>query len=71
MGLVARALPSAEAEFREWRYQQRELKVVVEDPDPDPIEYVRSLEAEPLFDQVKAEPARGDNRLEITLRVRE
>ena len=71
MGLVDRALPSAEAEFREWRYQQRELKVVVEDPDPDPIEYVRSLEAEPLFDQVKAGPARGKNRLEITLRVRE
>ena len=71
MGLVDRALPSAEAEFREWRYQQRELKVVVEDPDPDPIAYVRALEAEPLFEQVKAEPARGDEgRLEITLRVR-
>ena len=71
MGLVGRALPSAEAEFREWRYQQRELTVVVEDPDPDPIAYVRALEAEPHFDQVRAEPARGENRLEITLRVKE
>ena len=70
MGLVDRAIPSAEAQFREWRYQQRELKVIVEDPELDPITYVRSLEAEPLFDQVKAEPARGDNRIEITLRVR-
>ena len=71
MGLVDRALPSAEAEFREWRYQQHELKVVVEDPDPDPIAYVRALEAEPLFEQVRAEPARGgEGRLEITLRVR-
>ena len=70
MGLVDRAIPSAEAQFREWRYQQRELKVIVEDPELDPITYVRSLEAEPLFDQVRAEPARGDNQIEITLRVR-
>lgn len=70
MGLVDRALPSAQAEFREWRYQQRELELVVEDPDPDPIAYVRALEAEPLFEQVRAEPARGEGRLEITLRVR-
>ena len=70
MGLVDRAIPSAEARFREWRYQQRELRVVIEDPDLDPITYVRSLEAEPLFDQVRAEPVRGDDRLQITLRVR-
>ena len=70
MGLVDRAIPSAQAQFREWHYQQRELKVIVEDPDPDPIKYVRALEAEPLFDQVRAEPARGDDRMEITLRVR-
>ena len=74
MALVDRALPSAEAEFREWRYQQRELRVIVTDPEPDPIAYVRRLESEPLFEQVKAEPARGEhgeNRLEITLRVRQ
>lgn len=70
MGLVDRAIPSAQARFREWHYQQRELKVVVEDPDLDPITYVRALEAEPLFDQVRAEPVRGDDRLRITLRVR-
>ena len=70
MGLVDRAIPGAEAQFREWHYQQGELRVVVEDPQLDPIAYVRSLEAEPLFDQVRAEPARGDDRLEITLRVR-
>ena len=70
MGLVDRAIPSADARFREWHYQQRELKVIVEDPDLDPITYVRSLEAEPLFDQVRVEPVRGDDRIEITLRVR-
>ena len=70
MGLVDRALPSAGAQFRVWRYQQRELKVIVEDPDLDPIAYVRSLEAVPLFEQVRAELAPGDNRLEITLKVR-
>ena len=70
MALVDRALPSAEAEFREWHYQQRELRLVVTDPAPDPIAYVRALESEPLFEQVKAEPARGEARLEITLRIR-
>ena len=70
LGFVDRALPNAEAEFREWRYQQRELKVVIDDPRPDPIAYVRALEAVPIFDQVRAEPARGEGRLEITLRVR-
>ena len=70
MALVDRALPSAEAEFREWRYQQRELRVIVTDPAPDPIAYVRALESEPLFEQVKAEPAPGDDGLEITLRIR-
>ena len=69
MGLVDRALPGSQAKFREWRYQQSELTVLVEDPDLDPITYVRSLEAVPLFDRVRAEPARGDNRIEITLRV--
>ena len=70
MGLVDRAIPGSEARFREWRYQQRELTVLVEDPDLDPIEYVHSLEAEPRFERVRAEPARGDNRIEISLRVR-
>ena len=70
MALVDRALPSVQARFREWRYNQRELTVIVEDPDPDPITYVRSLEAEPLFDQVRAEPARGESGIVITLRVR-
>ena len=69
MSLVDGAIPSAEAKFREWRYQQGELRVIVEDPDLDPIAYVRSLEAVPLFARVRAEPVRGDNRIEITLKV--
>ena len=70
MSLVDRALPNAEAEFREWRYQRGELRLIVTDPALDPIAYVRALEAEPLFGEVKAAPARGDERLEITLRIR-
>lgn len=70
MGLVDRAIPGPAAQFWEWRYQQRQLKVVVEDPDLDPIAYVRSLEAEPLFEHVRAKPAAGgDDRIEITLRI--
>ena len=70
MSLVDGAIPNAKAKFREWRFQRGELRVVVEDPDPDPIEYVRSFEAVPLFAQVRAEPGRGENRIVITLKVK-
>ena len=71
MDAVGRAIPSPEAEFREWRYQRGELTVLIEDRKPDPIAYIRSLEALPLFDQVKAKPSRHRDHLEITLKVRE
>lgn len=69
MGEVDRALPSASAEFHEWRYQRGELTILVEDADPDPISYVRALEAHPLFSQVRAEQARKAGRLKISMQV--
>lgn len=69
MGEVDRALPSASAEFHEWRYQRGELAILVEDTDPDPISYVRALEAHPLFSQVRAEQARKAGRLKISMQV--
>ena len=71
MDAVDRAIPSPDAQFREWRYQRGELTVLIEDRKPDPVSYIRSLEALPLFDQVKAKPHRGRDRLEINLKVRE
>ena len=71
MAALDRAIPSADAEFREWRYRQGELTVSVEDRNADPISYIRSLEALPLFEEVKAEPRPGRGMLEITLKVRE
>ena len=71
MNEMDRAIPSANAELREWRYQQGVLTVSIEDQHPDPIAYIRALEAVPLFTQVKAEPGSGRDRLEITLTVRE
>ncbi len=71
MNEMDRAIPSANAELREWRYQQGELTVSIEDRHTDPIAYIRALEAVPLFTQVKAEPGPGQDRLEITLTVRE
>ncbi|MDE0242001.1 MAG: hypothetical protein OXQ84_17720 [bacterium] len=70
MGLVDSAIPSPEARFRQWSYQQRELTVVVEDESADPIAYVRSLEAEPMFEQVEAKQGRRDNEILMTLVVR-
>ena len=69
MGLVDQAVPSDSARFQTWRYQQRQLLFVVEDADLNPIEYIRSLEAQPLFGQVATQPTRSPNRFEITLRV--
>ncbi|MDE0364515.1 MAG: hypothetical protein OXP09_02960 [Gammaproteobacteria bacterium] len=71
MNQMDRAIPNANAELREWRYQQGELAVSIEDRHADPIAYIRALEAVPLFTQVKAEPGPGQDRLEITLTVRE
>ena len=71
MDAVDRAIPSPDARFREWRYQRGELTVLIEDRRPDPVSYIRSLEALPLFDQVKVKPHRGRERLEINLKVRE
>ncbi len=70
MGLVDAAIPSADARFRQWSYQQRELTVVVEDESADPIAYVRSLEAEPMFEQVKASQGRRESEIQMTLVVR-
>ena len=70
MSVVDGAIPNADATFEQWNYQQRELTVVVEDANLDPIAYIESLEAEPLFNEVRTELARDANRLEITLEVR-
>lgn len=70
MGLVDSAIPGPDARFRQWSYQQRELSVVVEDENADPIAYVRSLEAQPMFEQVEATQGRRENEILMTLVVR-
>ena len=71
MNRVDRAIPSPKAEFREWRYRQGELRISVEDRNPDPIAYIRALEAVPFFERVRAEPGPRRDRLELTLTVAE
>lgn len=70
MGLVDQAMVGDTARFHQWRYQQGELRVIVEDPNLDPIAYVRALEAVPLFDQVQVGQSRRNDQVEVTLRVR-
>ncbi len=70
VGLADQAVPGDSARFYQWRYQQGELRITVEDPNLDPIAYVRALEAVPLFDRVQVGQSRRGNRVEITLRVR-
>ena len=70
MGAVDRAIPSADARFRQWSYQRPELTVVISDENPDLIAYIRSLADEPMFDEVVAEQGRRENEIQITMRVR-
>ena len=70
MNEIDRALPSENAELKEWRYQQGRLTVLIEDQRPDPVAYVRALETVPTFSQVRAVPVPGSDRLEITLTVK-
>ena len=70
IGLADQAVPGDSARFYQWRYQQGELRLTVEDPNLDPIAYVRALESIPNFDQVQVGQSRRNNRVEITLRVR-
>ncbi len=70
MSIVDQSLPNESARFKEWHYQRGELRVIVEDPGLNAIEYVRLLEAQPLFGSVRAEQARGRDRIEIIMTVR-
>ncbi|MDE0348307.1 MAG: hypothetical protein OXM56_01160, partial [Gammaproteobacteria bacterium] len=69
MAIIDGILPSDTATFQAWRYQGRELRVVVEDQDPNPVAYVEAFSAVPIFQDVRAAPERTPTRLEITLRV--
>lgn len=69
MGLVDSAIPGPNARFRQWSYQQRELSVLIEDESADPIAYVRSLEAQPMFREVSAEQGRQKNEIRMRLTV--
>lgn len=72
MGLVDQALPSATARFLRWRYQQGELRVLVADPELDPVAYVQALE--PHFADVEVGASRRgrsgeEESIEIVLRL--
>ena len=69
MGLVDVAIPNPAARLHSWRYQQRQLRFLVEDAELDPVEYTRALEAQPLFDQVRMQPMRRAGQFEITLEL--
>ncbi len=65
MGLVDQALPDARAQLHQWRYQQGELRMIVEAADLDPIAYVKALEA--YFERVAVGASQRSDRIEITL----
>ena len=69
MAIVDEAIPSSEARFTQWRYQQGELQIVIEEPSPDPIAYVEAFSGVPIFQEVGAAPERSADRLRISLRV--
>ena len=66
---VDAAIPSPDAQFQEWRYQQGDLKVVLSDSNADPVAYVRQLEAQPLLRDVSPGPSRRQGRVEFDMRA--
>ncbi len=73
MTLVSNVLPVKSAQFREWHYQQGGLSFVIEDAEgnPNTVDYVNALRGEALFRDVSAEQARGNNRIQVSLRVQQ
>ena len=67
MGLVDQAILDDEVRFRAWRYQQGELRFVLEGANIDPVAYVGALEE--LFGQVELGRSQRPGRIEIVLRV--
>ena len=62
-------IPNPDADFQEWRYQQGDLKVVLSDPNADPVAYVRQLEAQSLLSDVAPGPSRRQGRVEFNMRA--
>ena len=69
MGLVDQAMPHGDARFEEWHFQEGELQVVVENAQGGPVEYVRLLEGQPAFVDVRVEQAGRQDRLRLSMRV--
>ena len=69
MKQVDAGIPNPQAQFQEWRYQQGDLKVVLSDPNADPVAYVRQLEAQPLLSGVAPGPSRRQGRVEFNMRA--
>ena len=67
MAVIDQALPSEAARFQRWRYQQGELRVLVEDPGLDTVAYVEALEAH--FPQVEVGPSGQPGSIELVLGV--
>ena len=69
MLIVDGVMPSKATQFRSWRYQQRDLAVVLSSSaGADPVGIVTNLQAVPLFADVR--PGRSDQEgLEVRLRV--
>lgn len=69
MGVVDETLPSPTARFREWRFSEGELTLVVEDEALDRVAFVRALEAHPWFTGVSAEQGRRQGQVSFAMRV--
>ena len=68
MGLVHESLPDAEAEFRQWRYNQGDLAVELKGQAIDRVRYVQGLEQ--AFDQVDLGQAQQPEHIDVRMQVR-
>ena len=69
MALVSDLLPADGALFREWHFQKGDLRFIIEDASANAVEYVQALRNEAQFSDISAEQARGENRIQIKLKL--
>jgi len=69
MAQIAEHLPHKQARIVKWFYQLGELNFTVETPELDATLYVKTFQALPLFNAVKAETDSKKNQLTISMDV--
>lgn len=69
MSRLHRYVPNEDVKFEFWSYRQGEIRLSVKDSDADQEAYVRGIEQDPMFQDVRVELSGGQGSVIIRARV--